>query len=127
MKKDFIQAINYAKYVAFVLATICVFIFQMTAQPAWVTVGLSLYVVAFGLMFASMVMHAVEVFEASKAAKKENAIVVEPSVEINEQLEKDSNGEVEVVDLKSEKIWAIVGSVFFGVFTVFTFVVLVLF
>ncbi len=132
MKKDFIMAINYAKYLAFVLATVCVLVCQFTGNMLWVTMALSLYVVAFGMMFASSVFHAQEVFQADRTIKRKHLTET--------YLEADNNGdmivnvpselkgeEVEKVSLKHEKVWSVIGSIFFGVFALFTFVVLVLY
>ena len=71
MKKDFIVAINYAKYFAFVMATVCVLIFQFAGIGFCINLALSLYVVAFGLMTASLVIHANEINEALKTIKKQ--------------------------------------------------------
>lgn len=131
MKKEFVISINYAKYVAFVLATICVLIFQFTANSFSINIALSLYVVAFGLMCASLIFHAQEVYDAIKLMKKQNlkqgqidnnegTMVVETPSEIKGE-------EVEPVNLKSEMVWSVVGSIFFGVFSIFTFVVLILY
>ena len=83
MRKDISTAINYSKYLAFVLATVCVLIFQFTANSFCVNLALSLYVVAFGLMSASLVMHAEEVFEAIKIIKKQK--LEQKNVETNEK------------------------------------------
>ena len=131
-KKDFIIAINFAKYLAFVLATVCVFVFQFLAAPICITLALSFYVVAFGLMFTGLVIHSVEVFTADKIVKNTNADLIEPrAVEeeqaVIEETEKKMGDDVEVVNLKAEKFWSILGAIFFGVFTVFTFLVLILY
>ena len=132
MRKDFVVAVNYAKYVAFVFATVCVLVFQFTANSFFINIALSLYVVAFGLMFASMVVHAKEVCEAFNTIKKQNlkqseaqtnqdgTMVVETPSELKGE-------EVEPVNLKSEMVWSIVGAIFFGLFAIFTFIVLVLY
>lgn len=132
MRKDITLAINYAKYLAFVLATVCVLIFQFTANAFCINLALSLYVVAFGLMSASLVMHAEEVFEADKMIKKQK--LEKASVETNEngimvvETPSELKGEeVEPVNLKAEKAWSVIGSIFFGLFTIFTFIVLVLY
>lgn len=128
-KKDFIMVLNYAKYLAFIAATICVFVFQFIANPICITLALSFYVVAFGLMFTGLVVHAVEVFDADRLVKKSKADIVEinENKDILEETEKSMGEEVEVVNLKSEKVWTIIGAIFFGLFTVFTFLVLILY
>ena len=131
-KKDFITAINYAKYFAFIAATICVFVFQFIAEPICITLALCFYVVAFGLMFASLVVHCVEIYAADKLVKEKNADIIQPNEALEQeallnQTEKAMGSEVEVVNLKAEKVWSILGAIFFGVFTIFTFIVLILY
>ena len=131
-KKDFITAINYAKYLAFIAATICVFVFQFVAEPICITLALSFYVVAFGLMFTGLVIHSVEVFTADKLVKQSKADLFKPheaeeEIAVINETENQAGEEVEVVNLKAEKVWSIIGSIFFGVFTVFTFLVLILY
>ncbi len=130
-KKDFIKAINYAKYLAFILGTICVFIFQFVGKPICITLALAFYVVAFGLMFASIVIHCVEIYSADKLIKEGNLVAVEPKTDGDKVViaeEGELKGEsVEVVNLKSEKAWSVIGAIFFGLFTIFTFIVLVLY
>jgi len=132
MKKDFVVAINYAKYFAFVLATACVLIFQITASALTITLALSLYVVAFGLMCASLIFHAEEVFDAYKLIKKQKlenvkANVNEEGTMVVSSPSEIKGEEVEPVNLKSEMVWSVIGSIFFGLFSIFTFVVLVLY
>ena len=131
-KKDLITAINYAKHLAFVLATVCVFVFQFIAAPICITLALCFYVVAFGLMFTGLVIHCVEVFTADKIVKDTSADLIEPhdadtELEVIQETEKKMGDEVEVVNLKAEKVWSIIGSIFFGAFTIFTFIVLILY
>ena len=132
MRKDIISAMNYAKYVAFVLATVCVLIFQFTAISFCITLALSLYVVAFGLMCASLIVNASEMFNANKFIKKQK--LEEAKAEVNEKgtmtvsSPSELKGEeVEPVNIKSEMAWSIIGAIFFGLFAIFTFVVLVLY
>lgn len=132
MRKDFIVSINYAKYLAFVAATVCVLIFQFTANSFCINLALSLYVVAFGLMCASLIIHADEVFDARKMIKQQN--MKEKALNANEEgvaivdAPSEIKGEkVEQVNLKSEMVWSIVGAIFFGLFAIFTFIVLVLY
>lgn len=122
-KKEYVMILEWAKYVAFIFATVCVFVFQFIAEPICITLALSLYVVAFGLMFATSVIHCVEIYNADKEVKKDHAIVID-----NGDVIRDNAGEdMEVVNIKAEKVWSVLGAVFFGLFTLFTFVVLVLF
>ena len=114
------------------MATICVLIFQFTANSFCINLALSLYVVAFGLMSASLVMHAEEVFEADKMIKKQK--LERTSAETNDngtmvvEVPSELKGEeVEPVNLKAEKAWSVIGAIFFGVFTIFTFIVLILY
>ena len=121
-----VKIINIAKYIAFMLATVGVFIFQLVQEPIVIMVALSIYFQAFALMFASSVIHCVEVYTASKRVK--NAVV---DISVNEVVV-PNNGElkgqeVEVVNLKSEMVWSVIGAIFFGLFTIFTLVVLILF
>lgn len=131
-RKDFIKAINYAKYIAFIAATICVFVFQFVAEPICITLALAFYVVAFGLMFTGLVIHCIEVYDADKLIKETKADLIEPHEADQEEAlinatEKKMGDEVEVVNLKSEKIWSVIGAIFFGAFTIFTFIVLILY
>lgn len=121
-KKELITILNYAKYAMFVAATVCILVFQFIAEPICITVALSLYVVAFGLMFASSLIHCIEIYQADGYVKKTSAKVqnVEDST-----IETKEN--VEEVNLKSEKVWSVLGSIFFALFTIFTLVVLILF
>lgn len=132
MKKEFVVAVNYAKYLAFVLATACVLVCQFTGNLFWVSMSLNLYVVAFGLMFFSMVIHANEVFTADRIIKennlKEGTIEPDENGEIIINTPGELQGkEVEKVNLKAEKFWSVAGAIFFGVFTLFTLVVSILF
>ena len=132
MRKDFIDAIKYAKYLAFTFATAFVLIFQFTAKVWCISFALSLYVVSFALMSVSMIMHAVEVFEAARAIKKEKMKVFNPEVSgegtVIVDVPSELKGEeVEPVKLNIEKIWSIIGAIFFGLFAIFTFIVLVLY
>lgn len=127
-KKEIIACINWAKYLGFVGATVCVLVFQFISEPICITIALALYVVAFGLMFASKVIETVELFNADKIVKTQNADAeVEKNVE-KELEEGGINGQsVEVVHLKKEKVLSIISAVFLGLFTIFTFVVLILY
>ena len=132
MRKDITVAINYAKYLAFVLATVCVLVFQFTANSFCINLALSLYVVAFGLMCASLILHADEVFDAYKTIKKQHleqkkAETNEDGTMVVESPSEIKGEEVEPVNLKSEMVWSVIGSIFFGLFSIFTFVVLVLY
>ena len=127
MKKDIIAAVNYAKYFAFVLATICVLIFQFTTKYICINLALSLYVVAFGLMSASLISHASELYDVLKLIKKQN--LEKKQGEVNQEgtmivsSPSELKGEeVEPVNVKSEMTWAIIGSIFFGLFTIFSFI-----
>lgn len=130
-KKNFIKCMEYGKYLAFVLATIFVVISQFVGGKVWITLALALYTVAYGFMFATLVIHAVEIFNAGYQAKDMSAVVATPSEEKTETVtieEGELKGKkVELINLKSEKFWTIAGSIFFGLFTLFTFVVLVLY
>lgn len=121
-KKELIKILNYAKYAMFIAATICILVFQFIAEPVCITVALSLYVVAFGLMFASSLMHCLEIYKADNYIKRNHAKIenIEDSSFVSKQ-------DVEEVNLKSEKVWSIIASVFFACFTIFTLVVLILF
>ncbi len=129
-KKEIIKAINYAKYLAFILATICVMVFQFTANPICVTFALALYVVAFGLMFASLVVHCTEIYAIDRAVKEQKAVIADVSSKDGMTIapEGELKGqEVEVVNLKKEKVWSVIGATFFAIFTLFTFIVLILY
>ncbi len=129
-KKEWLKAINYGKYLAFILATVLVVIFQFTANSVLVKLALVAYVAAFSMTFTALVIHACEIYNAGKEVKKENATPAKPEqfdqgTVIVEQGE--LKGEMaEVVNVKHEQIWTVVGAVASGLFAIFTFVVLVL-
>lgn len=122
-KKDIILSLNIAKYVSFIAATICVMIFQIVSRSICITLALALYVVAFALMFTTLVIRCVEIFRADETIKEQNGVVVENA----ESVTLKDGQQAEVVKVGREKFWSIVGAIFFGLFTIFTFVVLVLY
>ncbi len=122
-KKDLLLAFNIAKYVAFIGATICVMIFQFLSSPVCITLALSLYIVAFALMTTTMIVRCVEIFKADDVLKDKNTTLDQKTEDVTL---KDGQ-KAEVVKVGREKFWSIVGAIFFGLFTVFTFVVLVLY
>lgn len=130
-KKTFVKCMDYGKYLAFTLATIFVIVSQFVGGRTWVVLSLALYTVAFGFLFATLVIRAVELFNAGYEAKDISAEVVSASdVKSETVISKDGKlegEEVEVVNLKSEKVWTLLGAIFFGLFTVFTLVVLILY
>ncbi len=124
-KKNFIKAMEYGKYLAFVLATIFVIVAQFVGGKHWIMIALALYSVAFGFLFATLVIHLVELYDADKQVKNMNAeIVLEHDTEHENRPEDENKSEFEVVNLKKEKVWTMIGSIFFGIFTIFTLVVL---
>ncbi|MBQ7466800.1 MAG: hypothetical protein IJS74_01875 [Clostridia bacterium] len=130
-KKEWITAINIGKYVAFIVATVSVIISQFLGDTIWVKFALIAYVSAFALTFTALVFHANEIYKAGREAKKDNAEVVKPDQE-NQGIVDINNGELkgtsaEVVNLKTEQVWTVIGAVASGIFTIFTFVVLILF
>lgn len=119
-KKLFVKSMEYGKYLAFTLATIFVIVSQFVGGRIWVTLALALYTVAFGFLFATLVIHAVELFNAGYEAKDLSAEVVKKSEAESEELVETEKEDVEVVNLKAEKVWTVIGSIFFGLFTDFT-------
>lgn len=126
-KKLFVKSMEYGKYLAFTLATIFVIVSQFVGGRIWVTLALALYTVAFGFLFATLVIHAVELFNAGYEAKDLSAEVVKKSEAENEELVETEKENVEVVNLKAEKVWTVIGSIFFGLFTIFTLAVLIIY
>lgn len=126
-KKLFVKSMEYGKYLAFMLATIFVIVSQFVGGRIWVTLALALYTVAFGFLFASLVIRAVELFNAGYEAKDLSAEVVKKSEAESEELIETEKENVEVVNLKAEKVWTVIGSIFFGLFTIFTLVVLIIY
>lgn len=122
-KKTFIKTMEYGKYLAFALATIFVIVSQFVGGRVWVMLSLSLYTVAFGFLFATFVIRLVELFNAGYTANDLNAEVLNPGNK-DAMVAQES---VEVVNLKSEKAWNLIGAIFFGLFAIFTFVVLILY
>lgn len=130
-KKAFVKCMEYGKYLAFTLATIFVIVSQFVGGRLWIVLALALYTVAFGFLFATLVIRAVELFNAGYEAKDISADVATPD-DVESQTIIANEGklegeEVEVVNLKSEKVWTIIGAIFFGLFTVFTLVVSILY
>ncbi len=126
-KKLFVKSMEYGKYLAFTLATIFVIVSQFVGGRIWVTLALALYTVAFGFLFATLVIHAVELFNAGYEAKDLSAEVVKKSEAESEELIETEKEDVEVVNLKAEKVWTVIGSIFFGLFTIFTLAVLIIY
>lgn len=126
-KKLFVKSMEYGKYLAFMLATIFVIVSQFVGGRIWVTLALALYTVAFGFLFASLVIRAVELFNAGYEAKDLSAEVVKKSETESEELIETEKENVEVVNLKAEKVWTVIGSIFFGLFTIFTLAVLIIY
>lgn len=126
-KKLFVKSMEYGKYLAFTLATIFVIVSQFVGGRIWVTLALALYTVAFGFLFATFVIHAVELFNAGYEAKDLSAEVVKKSEAESEELVETEKEDVEVVNLKAEKVWTVIGSIFFGLFTIFTLAVLIIY
>ena len=129
-KKERILAVNYGKYLAFITATIVVIVSKFIVSQFFVKLALSLYVTAFVLVFISLVIHANEVYQAGKEAKKVNAEIIKPEQFENGVVDIDHGklkGEkVEIVSLKNEQVWTIIGAISSGIFAIFTFVVLIL-
>ncbi len=126
-KKLFVKSMEYGKYLAFTLATIFVIVSQFVGGRIWVTLALALYTVAFGFLFATLVIRAVELFNAGYEAKDLSAEVVKKSEAESEELVETEKEDVEVVNLKAEKVWTVIGSIFFGLFTIFTLAVLIIY
>lgn len=122
---------EYGKYLAIILATIFVIISQFTASSICLILAFSLYTVGFCFMFIGHATHAYEIYKADKLVKDESLTALTKAETEKDQLGaaeselKDKN--VEVVSLKSEKAWTVIGSIFFGILTIFTFVTLVLY
>lgn len=123
-KKSFVKAMEYGKYLAFTLATLFVIFAQFIGGKYWITISLALFTVAFGFLFATLVIRLVELCDVDKKVKDMGAEVVSQSEFENQN--KGQEQKVEVVNLKSEKIWTLVGAIFFGIFSIFTLVVLIL-
>lgn len=126
-KKLFVKSMEYGKYLAFTLATIFVIVSQFVGGRIWVTLALALYTVAFGFLFATLVIRAVELFNAGYEAKDLSAEVVKKSEAESEELVETEKEDVEVVNLNAEKVWTVIGSIFFGLFTIFTLAVLIIY
>ena len=108
-----INLLNIMAYVAFGLATIFVLVFQFTGLPIFVTLALVVYTVGFLIIFSEAVIKCKEIFEKTRGV----------IVKVPEKTDDDH----EVVNVKSEKTWAVVKAVASGLFAIFTFVVLLLF
>lgn len=123
-KKAFVKAMENGKYLAFTLATIFVILAQFVGGKYWISLSLALFTVAFGFLFTTFVIRLVELYDVDRKVKKMGAKVVSQSEFESEN--KNEEQKVEVVNLKSEKIWNLIGSIFFGIFTIFTLIVLIL-
>lgn len=113
--KKIVNSLNIVEYVAFVLATIFVVVFQFTALPIFVVLALSIYTVAFLIVFAIAVIQCKEYFDKTRGVK------------IEKSKEKETKDGDEIVDIKHEKAWAIIKAVASGLFAIFTLVVLILY
>jgi len=113
--KKLVNTLNIVEYAAFVLATIFVIVFQFVGLPIFVTLALSIYTVAFLIVFAIAVIQCKEYFDKTRGVKVEKT-----------EGKTTENGD-EVVDIKHEKAWAIIKAVASGLFAIFTFVVLILY
>lgn len=117
------KILDIAKYIVFCLATITVFVYRFIPENVIITIALSIYVFAFALMFVASIVRCVEIFRAAKLARNSNTqeeVVVAGNGELKGQ-------KVEVVNLTSEKVFAILGAIFFAIFTIFTLCVVILF
>jgi len=122
---------DYGKYLALTLATIFVIVGQFAAARIWIVLALSLYVVAGAFMFATSTVHAVEIYAADGSIKSEHLEAASAEEVKTRELKKSGEeiGEkqVEVVDVKAEKGWSVASSIFYGLFTIFALVVLILY
>jgi len=113
--KKVVNLLNIMEYVAFGLATILVVVFQFTGLSLFVTIGLVVYTVAFIILFTSGVIQCKELFDKSRG------------VVVTKKAEQEIEEGKEVVNINTEKTWAIIKTVASGLFAIFTFVVLILF
>lgn len=113
--KKVVDSLNFIEYGAFVLATIFVIVFQFTALPIFVVLSLSIYTLAFLIVFVIAVIQCKEYFDKTRGVKIETT---------KEKTTKDGD---EIVDIKSEKAWAIIKAIASGIFAIFTIVVLILY
>lgn len=140
MAKNVLYSVFYvAEYVAFMLATIAVIVFQFTANEFLVISALILYVIAFGIMttneclgvdalkkqlakednknFASL--NEVEI-DATESEASEGLAIKNDEISGKEKLEK-------MTAIKKQINWGYVKIILCGLFCIFSFVVLILF
>lgn len=111
--KKLCDVLNVVEYIAFMVATALVLVFQFNGLPVFVTVALVVYVIGFGIICAIGVMQTVDIFRAAK--QTDNVVVT------------NKNGESEQVNIKYEKSMKILKTVLAGLFTIFTLIVLILY
>lgn len=111
--KKFYEVLNAIEYIAFIVATVFVLVFQFTGAPVFVTVALGIYVFGFGVICLIGILQTVEIF---KAAKETNKVVA-----------KNSDGDNQQVNIGYEKTMKIIKTIIAGLFTIFTLIVLILY
>ena len=94
MKKNIINFLYTLQYICFLTATCAVLTAQFIANSNLVVVALISYSAGFLVTLIKGIIHAIEVFYASKIVGDDNALV--------------SNSKLEVLDSKKEKIKAVI-------------------
>lgn len=122
-REELFQALIVAEYLAFIVATVLVVIFQFLGIGLLITVALAMYVVAFALCAFENIVLCVELFKVKDSEVEQNI----PNLNLE-----TADGEKITVkaaknNIKSRKIKAVAMSVISGLIAIFTLVVLVLF
>ena len=122
-KKDILQAVVVGEYVAFILASILVIVFQFVGMGLFITLALALYVAAFALCGIENIVSAVELFKV-KTETVEKQI---PNLNIETEDGERITVKQAKNNIKSRKIKAVFMAVVSLAIAIFTLVVLVLF
>ncbi len=122
-KEDLFQALVVAEYVAFVLATILVLVFQFLGVGLLITLSLAMYVVAFALCCFENIVLCVGLFKINNKELETGVPRLEIKAEDGEQISVKDAKE----NIKARKIKAVALSIISGLIAIFTLVVMILF
>lgn len=122
-KEELFQALIVAEYVAFIVATIMVVVFQFLGIGLIIKVALALYVVAFSLSAMENIALCVELFKV-KSSDVEKTV---PNLNLETAEGEKITVKAAKNNIKSRKVKAVIMSVISGIIAIFTLVVMVLF
>lgn len=122
-KEDLFQALVVAEYIAFLLATILVIVFQFIGMGILITVALAMYVVAFGLCCMENIVLCVGLFKVKNKEVEEGV----PNLNLETPEGEKITVKAAKSNIRARKIKAVVMSIISGLIAIFTLVVLVIF